>query len=117
MYQKSDADEMPPVQLCPSSKNELGKGILPAELESELLAQGYIFACRVPATKVKTLLVCKRPIADAVTDAEMDDPRRWLAECRRPTNRTIEYTAGAVGYPTAPTCFRLAKQNRRYATS
>lgn len=60
--------------LCPSPRNELGKGIFSPEKEARLLAQGYIFACRIPGTLVPTLLRCKRPIADAVTDGELDGP-------------------------------------------
>ena len=63
------------IQLCPSSKNELGKGTLPADVEEHLLAEGYIFACMLPTKGFKAMLVCKRPIADAVTDGELDDPR------------------------------------------
>lgn len=66
---------MQPKQLCPSAKNELGKGIFSAEKEAELLAKGYIFACKVPGDGVGVLLVCKRPIADAVTDGQLDSPR------------------------------------------
>lgn len=60
--------------LCPSPKNELGKGIFPADEEAKLLAAGYIFARRVPGTLVSTIVVCKRPIADAVTDMALDSP-------------------------------------------
>lgn len=62
-------------ELCPSGKNELGKGVFPAEKEAELLAKGYVFACKVPGGRVSTLLVCKRPIADAVTEGQLDSPR------------------------------------------
>lgn len=58
--------------LCPSQLNELGKGIFSPQDEAELMADGYIFACHVPGTLVGTLLVCKRPIADAVTDGQLD---------------------------------------------
>lgn len=61
--------------LDPNPKNELGKGILRPDKEAELLSDGYIFACRIPGTKVGALLVCKRPIADAVTAGELDSPR------------------------------------------
>lgn len=61
--------------LCPSAKNELGKGIFPPDEEADLLAKGYVFACRVPGTLVSGLVACKRPIADAVTDMALDSPR------------------------------------------
>lgn len=61
-------------ELCPSTLNELGKGIFPPEEEARLLGKGYIFACNVPGTLVGTLLVCKRPIADAVTDSILSLP-------------------------------------------
>lgn len=61
--------------LCPSKKNQLGKGMFSPDTEAALVAEGYIFACRLPTRTVGALLVCKRPIADAVTDGEMDDPR------------------------------------------
>jgi hypothetical protein len=63
--------------LCPSPKNEFGKGILSPEKEAKLLAQGYVFTCRVPGTLVPTRLVCKRPIADAVTDSILDSIRHY----------------------------------------
>lgn len=58
--------------LCPSHLNQLGKGIFTPRDEARLLARGYIFACHVPGTLVGGLVVCKRPIADAVTDGELD---------------------------------------------
>lgn len=61
--------------LCPSPKNELGKGIFAPDDETDLLARGYIFARRVPGTLVGTIVACKRPIADAVTDMALDSPR------------------------------------------
>lgn len=61
--------------LDPSPLNELGKGIFSPEKEAELLAGGYIFACKVPGTLVKTSLVCKRRLSDAVTDGDLDSPR------------------------------------------
>lgn len=61
--------------LCPSQLNELGRGIFSAQDEARLMARGYIFACHVPGTLVGTLLACKRPIADAVTDGELDRRR------------------------------------------
>lgn len=59
-------------QLCPSTKNQLGTGFFTPEYEQSLLADGYIFACRVPNTRVETIICSKRPIQDAVTDAEID---------------------------------------------
>lgn len=61
--------------LCSSQLNELGKGIFSPEDEAKLLADGYIFAARVPGTRAGGLVVCKRAIADAVTDGELDSPR------------------------------------------
>lgn len=61
-------------QLCPSKLNELGKGVFSPEEEAEFLEEGYIFACNVPGTLVGTLLICKRPIADAVTDSILKLP-------------------------------------------
>lgn len=64
--------------LDPNPKNQLGKGILPPALEAELIADGCVFAVRFPPRKNKpfwSLLCCKRPIADAVTDMEIDSPR------------------------------------------
>lgn len=61
--------------LCPSPLNQLGKGIFSPKDEAELLANGFIFAARVPGTLVGTLVVCERPIADAVTDGELDRRR------------------------------------------
>ena len=61
--------------LCPSSKNELGKGIFVPEDEDSLLAKGCIFARRVPDTLVGTIVTSSRPIADAVTDMQLDSPR------------------------------------------
>lgn len=57
------------MQLDLNAKNELGTGVFPPDVETELLDSGYIFACKVPGTLVGTLLICKRPIADAVTDS------------------------------------------------
>lgn len=62
--------------LCPSHLNELGKGIFTPQDEARLLARGYIFACHIPGTLVGGLLVCKRSIADAVTDGELDRRQR-----------------------------------------
>jgi hypothetical protein len=64
-------------ELCPSTKNELGKGTLPTHVEERLLADGFIFACMLPTKGFKSMLVCKRSIADAVTDGELDDPRLY----------------------------------------
>lgn len=61
--------------LCPSPKNELGKSIFPPEVEADLLARGYVFASRVPGARFGTRVFCKRPIADAVTDGDLDSPR------------------------------------------
>lgn len=61
-------------ELCPSKLNELGKGVFSPDREAELLGKCYIFACKVPGTLVGTLLVCKRPIADAVTDSILNLP-------------------------------------------
>lgn len=66
------------VILDPSPKNQLGKGILAPELEARLLEEGYVFAAFVPPTGPKsprTMVRCKRFIADAVTDANLDSPR------------------------------------------
>ena len=63
--------------LDPNPKNQLGKGLLPAHVESDLLAGGYIFACKVPNLEhlpFGVLNICKRNIADAVTDQELDNP-------------------------------------------
>lgn len=76
--------------LCPSHLNELGKGIFSPKEEARLLADGYIFACRVPGTIVGTRVLCKRPIADAVTDGELD--RRQ----RSPTPASPYHAAGGV---------------------
>lgn len=57
-------------QLCPSALNELGKGIFPPAYEARLLAQGYVFACRLPGTNA--LLRGKRPIAEAANDMAAD---------------------------------------------
>jgi hypothetical protein len=59
-------------ELCPSTKNELGKGTLPTHVEERLLAEGFVFACMLPTKGFKSMLVCKRPIRDAVNDAESD---------------------------------------------
>lgn len=62
----------------PDPDNQLGKGILAPALEAELIADGCVFAARLPPRKGKpfwSLLLCKRPIADAVTDGELDSPR------------------------------------------
>lgn len=64
--------------LDPDPDNQLGKGIFTDSLESELLAQGVVFAVRLPPRKGKpfwSLLCSYRPIADAVTDSELDSPR------------------------------------------
>lgn len=61
--------------LCPSQLNELGKGIFAPEEEARLLGKGYIFACHIPDTLVGAMLVCKRPIADAVTDSILNLPQ------------------------------------------
>lgn len=63
--------------LDPDPDNQLGKGILAPALEAELLARGVVFAVRLPPCKGKpfwSLVASFRPIADAVTDAEMDNP-------------------------------------------
>lgn len=69
--------------LDPNPKNQLGKGILAPALEAELIADGCIFAAQLPPRKGKPgwgLLLCKRLIADAVTDGELDSARyRQLA--------------------------------------
>jgi hypothetical protein len=63
------------IHLCPSLKNQLGRGIFLPQEEARLLAEGYIFACKLTSnTGIKGSLVCRRPIADAVTDAELDNP-------------------------------------------
>lgn len=62
----------------PDPDNQLGKGILSSELEVELLARGAVFAVRLPPRKGKpfwSLVWSQRPIADAVTDGQIDDPR------------------------------------------
>lgn len=64
--------------LDPDPDNQLGKGIFSHDFEADLLAQDYVFAVRFPPRKGKpfgTLLCSKRPIADAVTDGELDSPR------------------------------------------
>lgn len=70
--------------LCPSPDNELGKGVLPPVLEAQLLAQGYVFACRRTVGRVKGISLCKRPIADAFNDMEADDSQLPYAR-RLPT--------------------------------
>lgn len=65
--------------LCPSAKNEFGKGILAPEKEARLLTEGYVFTCKVPGTLVGVRLGCKRPIADAVTDGELDSQQFRIA--------------------------------------
>lgn len=60
--------------LCPSPHNELGKGIFSPEKEAQLLDKGYVFACRIKTKNVSGLVRCKRPVADAIRDMEMDDP-------------------------------------------
>lgn len=67
------------LQLDPSSKNELGKGTLPPAWEAEYLADGFVFAARVPGTRAGTVVVCKRPIAEAVTEVN----RGVLRLCNR----------------------------------
>lgn len=70
--------------LDPDPMNHLGKGIFTPDEEAELLAEGYIFAHYMPPTKVKpfgSVIVCKRLIADAITDMVLDVPR----VSRRPT--------------------------------
>lgn len=62
-------------ELCPSSLNQLGKGIFSCEREARLLADDFVFAAKVPGTLVGTLVICKRSITDAVTDANLDSPR------------------------------------------
>lgn len=69
--------------LCPSPLNQLGKGIFSPKDEAELLADGYIFAARVPGTIVGTRVLCARPIADAVTDGELDRRQRIPAPVAR----------------------------------
>lgn len=62
----------------PDSDNQLGKGLLDATLEASLIADGCVFAAQLPPRKGKPFwsIVCsKRPIADAVTDGELDSPR------------------------------------------
>lgn len=64
--------------LDPNPLNQLGKGSLAAALEAELIAGGCVFAARLPPRRGKPFwsLVCsKRPIADAVTDGELDAQR------------------------------------------
>lgn len=72
--------------LDPNPKNELGKGILAPDLEAYWLAQGMVFACRLPNTGLPfgVHIICRRPIADAVTDGELDNPlhaHRTNAHC------------------------------------
>lgn len=70
---------MTTIALDPNPKNQLGKGVLPTLLEESLLADGYVFACMVPPTTPRspsTLVRCKRFIVDAVTDGDLDNPRR-----------------------------------------
>lgn len=71
------------ITLCPSPLNELGKGIFAPEDEADLLARGYIFASRVPGARFGLRVLCKRPIADAVTDANLDN-RRTRTLTRQP---------------------------------
>lgn len=73
--------------LDPSPKNQLRKGILPPKIEQGLLADGYIFAAIVPRTSPKsplTMVRCKRFIADAVTDGELDSQQFRLNQYRMP---------------------------------
>lgn len=72
---------MSPLQLCPSKLNDLGKGVFSPQRETDLLAGGYIFACKIPGARVATIIVCKRPIADAVTDGELDSVRYRTPNC------------------------------------
>ena len=58
--------------LCPSSRNQLGKGVFPPEDEALLIEEGYVFAAILPTKRVSAVLVCKRPIRDAVTSAQID---------------------------------------------
>jgi hypothetical protein len=61
----------------PDPDNQLGKHILDPALEASLVARGVVFAARLPPRKGKPFwsLVCSlRPIADAVTDGELDNP-------------------------------------------
>jgi hypothetical protein len=69
----------PNVTLDPDPGNILGKGILDPEREAKLLAEGYIFAMWIqpkPSRKGDNpppfLVRCKRPIAEAITDALLD---------------------------------------------
>lgn len=63
--------------LDPNPKNELGKGILAPDLEARWLADGMVFACRLLDTGLPfgVHIICRRPIADAVTDGELDSIR------------------------------------------
>lgn len=63
--------------LDPNPKNQLGKGVLDPELEARWLADGIVFACKLPAASDLPFgvhVICRRPIADAVTDGELDNP-------------------------------------------
>jgi len=71
--------------LCPSPHNQLGKGVFSPDKEAKLLADGYIFACRIVSGRIKGIVCCKRPIADAMRDMELDDPyatRQFAAPTR-----------------------------------
>jgi hypothetical protein len=51
------------MSLCPDPSNELGKGILPPDLEADLLMQGFVFARRLGmAGAYQVLCVAKQPI-------------------------------------------------------
>lgn len=65
--------------------NQLGEGIFAPTFEAELLAQGCVFARRLPPRQGKpfwSLVASYRPIADAVTDGELDNP--FAARCLSP---------------------------------
>lgn len=73
------------ITLCPSAKNELGKGIFAPEDEANLLAKGCVFARRVPGTLVSGIVTSRRPIAAAVTDMQLDSPRFRNRPTQAPT--------------------------------
>jgi len=61
--------------------NELGKGILAADVEAKLLARGIVFACRETAypTRGKPivfLITSKRPFAEIVNQRTASVPTR-----------------------------------------
>lgn len=69
----------PDLILDPDPDNILGKGILDAEREAALRADGYVFAMWVTPASSRTganlppfLVRSKRPIAEAITDALLD---------------------------------------------